>query len=109
MAVVMPVVVMVAVGVRPRMREPLSEASQEDRRTDPDHEQPRDEVQPGVELLGDDELRERERDEAEREDADRVRDGHDQAEVGGVPGPEPGTSRADAEVMSSGLWSRFFG
>ena len=45
----------------------------------------RDEVEPRVEILGDDELREPERDEPEREDADRVRDGDDPAEQQRVP------------------------
>ena len=52
---------------------------------DADDQERRDEVQPRVELVGDDELRQAERDEAEREDADRVRDGHGQPEADGVP------------------------
>ena len=53
---------------------------------DRDHEQRRDEIQPGVEILGHDELGKSERDEAEREDADRVRHRHDQAQQQRVPG-----------------------
>ena len=62
----------------------VAPARPEDRRADPDHEQPGSEVQPRVEPVGDDELRERERHQAEREDADRVRDRDDQAEQRGV-------------------------
>src|SRR5262245_42388129 len=79
----LPVAVVVMV-VPVTMGSPVPDAPKQYRRADADHEQPGDEPDPGVELLGDDELRERERDEAEREDADRVRRGHDQAERGGV-------------------------
>ena len=59
-------------------------AGAQHRRADADHEQARDEVQPRVEPVGDDELRESERHQAEAEDADRVRDRHDQPEQRGV-------------------------
>ena len=63
---------------------PVQPACPQNRGADRDDEQPGDEVQPRVELVGDDEAREQQRDQAEREDADRVRHGHDQAEQGGV-------------------------
>ena len=74
--VVVVMVMVVAVAVRPA----VPGSSHEHGGPDPDHQQARDETDPGVELLGDDELRETERHESEREDADRVRHGHDQAE-----------------------------
>ena len=52
----------------------------EDGDADEHHEHRRDEVEPGIEILGDDELREPERHESEREDADRVRHGDDRTE-----------------------------
>ena len=75
-------VVMVAVVVRVA---PVPVAAAEDRGADRDDEHARDEVQPRVQLLGDDEGRERESDKAECEDADRVRYGRDRAERRSVP------------------------
>ena len=68
--VVVAVVVVVVVVV---VCVPLSEPLPEHRHADADHEQRRDEVQPRVEVFGDDELGEGERHHAEPEDADRVR------------------------------------
>ena len=79
-AVLVAVAVVVIVSAAPRARE-------EDRAADDDHEQARGQRQPGIERLGDDEAREQQGDEAEREDADRVRDRHDAAEQDGVDGP----------------------
>src|SRR5438552_12252897 len=72
--------VMVMMVVTVSMGEPVPEPGDQDGGADADHEQPGGEADPRVELLGDDELRKRERDEPEREDADRVRRGHDQPE-----------------------------
>ena len=76
------VVMVVTVAVRAA----VPDAPEQHRGADADHEQPGDEPDPRVELLGDDELREPERHEAEREDADRVRRGDDQPERGRVAG-----------------------
>ena len=57
----------------------------QDRSADDDDEQARDERQPRVELLGDDEAREEERHEAQTEDAGRMRRGHRRAEEDRVP------------------------
>ena len=87
----MTVLVCVLAGVRARVT-PVPQAPAENPEAHRDHEQGRGEVEPRVELLRDDELRERERDEPEREDADRVRHGHDQPEQSRVTG---GPARAD--------------
>ena len=63
-----------------------------DRRPDAEHEQPGDEVQPRVEVLGEHVGRQRERHRPEGEDADRVRDRHGQPERDGVA---RGAARAD--------------
>jgi len=63
---------------------PVGEARAQDGEADGHDGQAGRQVQPRVEPVGDDPLRERERDEPEREDADRVRHGHDQPEQGGV-------------------------
>src|SRR5439155_19624438 len=68
------VIMTVPEGVAP------TQARAQNSRPDPDDEQARYEVQPRVELVRDDQLRERERDEPQCEDPDRVRHGHDQAE-----------------------------
>ena len=60
---------------------------------DPDDEEPRDEREPRVELLGDDEPREQERHEPEREDAGRVGDRDGGAEEERVPRLAPGCPR----------------
>ena len=78
-------VVVVMVGVAVRVRAPMGEPGPEHADPDRDHHQPGDEVEPGIEILGDDELRERERDHAEREHARRVRDRDDAAEPDRVP------------------------
>ena len=87
-----PCVVVVRVAVVmvtwPRRAEPPDQHGA----ADSDHEHARGERQPGVERLGDDELREQERHEPEREDADRVRDGDDPAEQDRVERAAP---RAD--------------
>ena len=77
--VVMVVVMAVPVGAA------MPDPREQHRGADADHEQPGDEPDPRVELLGDDELGEGERDEPEREDADGVRRRHDQPERRGVP------------------------
>ena len=63
---------------------------EEDGRPDADDEQAGDQGQPRIERLGDDEAREQQRHEAEREDADGVRDGHDPTEQDGVDRPPLG-------------------
>ena len=72
---------MVSASSPTRAAQPLPEH----RRSDGDDEQPRGERQPGVELVGDDELREQERDQSEGEDAGGVRRGHGRAEQERVP------------------------
>ena len=62
-----------------------AQALPEDRRADEDDEQPRDEREPGVELLRDDERGQAERHESEREDSGRVRDRDRPAEHERVP------------------------
>ena len=61
-----------------RERRPAAVPQHDD--ADADHEQRGDEVHPRIQVLGDDELGEGERHETEREDADRVGDGHNAAE-----------------------------
>ena len=80
------VVVRVAVpeGSASPAAKPVEHAQAEDADPDGDDEQRRDQVHPRVELLGNDELRQRERDQAEGEDADRVRDRDDPAQVEGM-------------------------
>ena len=75
------VVIVVAWPCRPRSR------CTQDASSDADDEQTRDERQPGVELLGDDEAREQERHEPESEDAGGVRHGHRRSERDRVAGP----------------------
>ena len=84
--------VMVVVGCSCR-RAPAGAADPRERSTAPRHDdqQARGEVEPRVELLGQDVLREGQRDEAEREDADRVRDRDDRPERHRVAG---GAARA---------------
>ena len=72
------VVVIVAVLVAVTVHGPVARAKHD--HADRDDEQRRGEVEPRIEILGNDELREAERDEAEREDTDRVRDRDDPAE-----------------------------
>ena len=62
-------------------REPRAQ----DRRAHPDDEQPRDEVEPRIELLGEHVLRQRQRHDPERRDARGVRDGDRRAEGDRVP------------------------
>ena len=70
--VVSVVVVSVAVvGVRLHIA-PLAQAPAQHGHADADDKGGGYEVEPWIELLGNDELRERERDEAQREDPDRV-------------------------------------
>ena len=83
-AEVFPVAVVMMVIVPVRVCAPVQPARPQNRSADRDDEQPGDEVEPRVQLVGNDEAREQQGDEAEREDADRVRHGHDQAEQGGV-------------------------
>ena len=84
--VVVPVAVVVVVSVRVALvntaarTEPLAQ----DGRADEDDEQPRDEREPRVELLGNDERRQAEGHEPEREDARRVRDRDGAAEHEGM-------------------------
>ena len=73
------VVVVMMVLMAVRVRTAVPPASTQHARTDQDDEETRDEVEPGIELLRHDEAREQERDRAEREDADRMRRGDDQA------------------------------
>src|SRR5919202_4545223 len=82
--VVVAVVVVVVMGSRARVREAVAKPAPEHRRADPDDEQARHQVQPRVEPVGYDELRQAERHEAESEDADGVRCRNDQAEQRGV-------------------------
>src|SRR5436305_2316520 len=77
----MRMMMVVAVTVYPR----VAPARAEDRDADRDDEQPRREVQPRVELIGHDELRQREGHEAERKDAGGVRRGDDQPEQRRMP------------------------
>ena len=72
------VVVLVAVLVRVLARRAKPRAQHA--RADDHHQQARDQREPGVEVLGQHVLRERERHEAEREHADRVRDRDGRAE-----------------------------
>src|SRR5207248_869539 len=91
-------VLVVVMVVAAHMSAAVAKAAPEDRDPDRDHEHAGEEVQPGIERLGDDELGESQRDEAEREDADRVRRRHDPAERVVL-----------TEVTSRGPWSMFFG
>ena len=70
------VAVVVAVGGRPRPRgaQPAAQAVADREGADADDHHARGQVEPRVELIRDDELRERERDDAEREHPGRVRD-----------------------------------
>ena len=92
------VVVVVVVVVRDRgrgggavivmvVRAAARSRREQHRGADADDEQTRDERQPRIERLGDDEPGEEQRDETEREDAGRVGHGHDRAEEHGVAGP----------------------
>ena len=72
------IVVMLAVFVR--VRAALPPAGPQHRRADQHDENARDEVEPGIQLIGDDESGEQQRDRAECQDADRMRRGNDQAE-----------------------------
>jgi hypothetical protein len=74
-------VVLMAVGVRVRGRsERQTDALPEDGDADEHDEGGGHEVEPGIQLLRNDQSRERERHEPEREDADRVRHGDDPSE-----------------------------
>ena len=77
------VVVMIVMAMRLCARR-CGQAGAKHGDADRDHHQPGDEVEPRVQVLGNDELREQQRDRAEREDAGRVGDGDDAAEVRGV-------------------------
>ena len=77
------VVVVVLVGGGPRVRprvQPLPRATSQDGDADQHDRDARDEVQPRVEAVGDDPLRQQQGHQPEREDADRVRDRDDRAE-----------------------------
>jgi len=66
------------------VRATMLPARAEDGAADSDDEQPRNEVEPRVEVVRDDEAREQKRHEPEGEDADRVRGRNDQTEQRGV-------------------------
>ena len=72
------------------MSPPVAQPLEEHRGADGDDQQPRGEREPGIQLLGDDELRQGQRDEPEREDARRVCDRDDQAERNRVTWPAAG-------------------
>ena len=78
--VVVVVMVVMSVLVRAAVREPCAKHGDADR----DHHQPGNEVEPRVEVLGNDQLRQQQRHRAQREDPRRVGDGDDAAEVDGV-------------------------
>ena len=73
------------VGVAVRVRAPMGEPGPEHADPDRDHHQAGDEVEPGIEILGHDQLRERERHHSEREHARGVRHRDDAAEPDRVP------------------------
>ena len=75
----------------PLPAQPVEHAQAQHADPDSDDEERGDQVHPRVELLGNDELGERERDQPEREDADRVRDRHDPAQVQRVAGGTTGS------------------
>ena len=88
LVLVLVVVVLMLMRRRPRATHPAAH----DRRPHPEHQQPRDEVQPRIELLGQHIGRQRERHRPEREDADRVGDRHRGPEGHGMA---RGAARAD--------------
>ena len=73
-------------------------------RADHEHEQPRDEVHPRIEILRQQVLRQRERHDPEREDADRVRHRDGRAEHDGVAGRAAGADevRGDHRLAVTG-------
>ena len=79
------VLVAMVVVVPVRVGASMARAACEHGRADADDEQPGAQVDPRIELLRDDPLRQQQRHAAEREHAGGVSGGRDQAEEGGVP------------------------